>query len=461
MATQTETAQTAESLATALARAGSPVALLRDSAVRPHTFPVAPEFTNWRSEQRAWARSCALLDQSHHMTDLFLSGPGAFELLHGLAVNSFAGFGVNRAKQFVAVNPAGQLIGDAILFHLEDELFDLVGHPMVIDWVQFHLQRGGHRATAERDDNSAVRAAGPPRFYRYELQGPTAAAVLAQATAAPLPETKFFHMADFVIAGRPVRGLRHGMAGRPGFELFGPWDDGGAVLDALLAAGRDHDLLRVGAKAYSTANLESGWVPAPLPAVFGDDPLLREYRDWLPASAVGAIGGSMDSPDIADYCLTPYDIGYERNVRFDHDFVGRAALEELAARPPRAKVTLVWDADDVTAAMGSLLGEGPGAKYLDLPKIRYALHQEDKVLRGGEQVGISLDCGYLVNERSVVSLATVDREHAEPGTEVSVLWGEQPNSAKPQVEEHLVREIRATVAPAPLVQFARTGYRSG
>ncbi|GAA0681075.1 aminomethyltransferase family protein [Streptomyces malaysiensis subsp. malaysiensis] len=451
---------TSESLATAIARVGNPVDLLRNTAARAHTFPVAPEFTNWRSEQRAWAESCALLDQSHHMVDLFLQGPDALRLLSGLGVNTFNNFGVNKAKQFVAVNPDGQLIGDAILFHLEEELFDLVGHPMVLDWVLFHLDRGDYKVTAERDENSAVRTDGPPKFYRYELQGPTAAAVLEQATQQPLPETKFFTMADFTIAGNTVRGLRHGMAGQPGFELFGPWEEGEAVLAALLAAGKDHGLVRAGAKAYSTANLESGWVPAPIPAIFGDDPLLKEYREWLPASAIGAIGGSVDSDDIADYYLTPYDIGYDRTVKFDHDFIGRAALEELAKHPPRTKVTLVWNNDDVTAALGSLLGDGPGAKYFDLPKIRYALHQEDRVLVDGERIGISLDCGYIANERAMVSLATIAKEHAEPGTEVTVVWGEHPRSAKPQVEDHKQWEIRATVAPVPFVQFARTNYRS-
>ncbi|MEU1517557.1 aminomethyl transferase family protein [Streptomyces sp. NPDC005811] len=451
---------TFESLAAAIERVGNPVDLLRNSPARAHTFPVVPEFTNWRSEQRAWAESCALLDQSHHMVDLFLKGPDALTVLTGLGVNSFAGFGVGKAKQFVAVNPDGQLIGDAILFHLEEEVFDLVGHPMVIDWVLFHVERANYEVTAERDENSAVRTSGPPKFYRYELQGPKAAAVLQQATGRPLPETKFFNMADFSIASRTVRGLRHGMAGQPGFELFGPWEEGEAVLDALLAAGQDHGLVRAGAKAYSTANLESGWVPAPIPAIFDDAPLLNEYREWLPAVAIGAIGGSVDSSDISDYYLTPYDIGYDRNIKFDHEFVGRAALEELAKNPPRTKVTLVWNDDDVTAAMGSLLGDGPGAKYFDLPKIRYALHQEDQVLLNGEQIGISLDCGYIANERAMVSLATIAKEHAAPGTEVVVVWGEQPNSAKPQVEEHRLWEIRATVAPVPYVQFARTDYRS-
>ena len=451
---------TTTSLAAALDRAGSPVELLRNLAFPPSTFPVKPEFTNWRSEQRSWVETCALLDQSHHMTDLFLEGPDALRLLSDVGVNSFANFGVGKAKQFVAVNPDGYLIGDAILFHLEDELFDLVGHPMVIDWVTFHLERGDYQATAERDDNSAVRASGPPRLYRFELQGPTAAAIVEQVTHAPLPDVKFFNMAEFEIDGRRVRGLRHGMAGQPGFELFGPWKDGDAVLSALLDAGQEHGLVRVGAKAYSTANLESGWVPAPLPAIFSDDPLLREYREWLPIDRFGSIGGSLDSADIGDYYLTPYEIGYGKSVKFDHDFIGREALERMAGEPSRTKVTLEWNADDVTAAIGSLYRPGPGAKYIEMPKARYATHHEDKVVKDGRPVGVSLDCGYLANERVMVSLAVVDSELAEPGTEVTVVWGEKPVSAKPAVEEHEQVEIRATVAPVPYEAFARESYRA-
>jgi glycine cleavage system aminomethyltransferase T len=450
-----------ESLAAALARAGSPVELLRNLSFPPSTFPVRPEFTNWRSEQRSWVKTCALLDQSHHMTDLFVEGPDALRLFSDLGVNTFANFGAGRAKQFVAVNPDGQLMGDAILFHLEEELFDLVGHPMVLDWVTFNFERGDYEATLERDDNSAVRASGPPKLYRYELQGPTAAALIEEVTGAPLPDVKFFNMAEFTIAGRRVRGLRHGMAGQPGFELFGPWGDGETILDALLRAGGNHGLVRVGAKAYSTANLESGWVPAPMTALFSDHPLMTEYREWLPVTKVGSIGGSQDSADIDDYYLTPFDIGYGKTVRFDHDFIGRAALERLAEAPPRTKVTLVWNADDVAAAVASLYRPGPGAKYMDMPKARYATHHQDKVLADGRQVGVSMDCGYLANERVMVSLATLENAYAEPGTEVSVVWGEHPVSAKPAVEEHVQVEIRATVAPVPFVDFARENYRAG
>jgi hypothetical protein len=89
---------TPRSLESALQRAGGPVNLLRNSNVRAHTFPVAPEFTSWRSEQRAWREGCALLDQSHHMTDLYLRGPDALRLLADFGVNSFATFTSGRAR---------------------------------------------------------------------------------------------------------------------------------------------------------------------------------------------------------------------------------------------------------------------------------------------------------------------------------------------------------------------------
>jgi glycine cleavage system aminomethyltransferase T len=444
-----------ESLQQAIARVGGPIELLRDAKARPTVFPVAQEFSNWRSEQRSWRESCALLDQSHHMTDLFLSGPDALRLLQDLGVNSFATFGVNKAKQFVGVNHDGKVIGDAILFHLEDDLFDLVGHPMVLDWVQFNLETGQYRADVERDGNSIVRK-GDPKLYRYELQGPTAGAIVERLIGGALPEVKFFNMVDFTIAGTRVRALRHGMAGQPGFELFGPWAEGAAVRDALLQAGEGYGLTPVGAKGYSSANLESGWVPSPLPAIFSGEQM-QAYREWLPATSAGSLGGSFDSADIEDYYVTPYDLDYGRSVSFDHDFVGRDALQ--AMEPTRRKVTLVWNADDVAGAMRTLFEDGTPAKYIDLPKSRYALYQLDSVLQDGNRVGISMDCGYVVNEQVFASLATVDTEAVADGAEVEVVWGEQPNSTKPSVEPHRQVSIRATVAPAPLVQFARSAYR--
>jgi len=450
---------TDQSLEAAIRRAGGAVDFLRNAQARPHTFPVRPEFSNWRSEQISWRESCALLDQSHHMTDLFLRGPDALGLLERLAVNSFGTFSRGKAKQYVAVNPDGFIIGDAILFHLPDGSFDLVGHPMVLDWVQFHAITEGLDVELERDENSIVRTEGPPKQYRYELQGPTAAAIMEALIGRELPDVKFFNMASLEIAGLHVDALRHGMAGQPGFELFGPWDQGERIHAALLDAGQEHGLVEVGSRAYSTANLESGWVPAPFAAIFSGEQM-RAYREWLPAIDAGSLAGSHYSQDVEDYYLTPYELGYGKVIAFDHDFVGRDALEAVSGDPSREKVTLVWDRQDVADAFASNLGEGDAAKFIELPKARYGLYQVDTVLLDDEPIGVSHDCGYIYNERAFVSLASIDTTRAAIGSQVTVLWGESPNSSKPAVEPHTQVEMRATVAPCPLASVARSAYRS-
>src|SRR2546426_3392317 len=119
-----------ESLEEKLQTVGSPVEMLRHSQIGPYAFPVVrAEFTNWRDEQVAWRETAALFDQSHHMTDLYISGPDTIRLLSDLGVNTFSNAAVGKAKQFVCCNPRGHVIGDAILFFLEDDLVSLVGRP--------------------------------------------------------------------------------------------------------------------------------------------------------------------------------------------------------------------------------------------------------------------------------------------------------------------------------------------
>ena len=446
-----------------LLRAHRPVDMLRNSQIGPYAFPVVRhEFTNWRDEQRSWRHTCALFDQSHHMTDLYVDGPDALALLSSLGVNSFKGFKVDRAKQFIACNDDGFVIGDAILFYLDDNSFSLVGRPPVANWVEFNVRTGTFKVRAERDERSAVNQ-GRRKTYRFQVQGPNAARLMETVTGQPAPDIRFFQMGTFTIAGRRVRALRHGMVGQPGWELFGPWEDGDAVREAIVAAGQQYGIRQVGARTYPTSCLESGWIPSPLPAVYTGESL-KAYREWLkPTSyeAMASLGGSFVSQNIEDYYLTPWDLGYGPFVKFDHDFVGRAALEKMAAHPTRAKVTLVWNGHDVERALGSLFqSDDDVMKYIDLPLSNYATLPYDKVVAGTRTVGLSTYTGYNFNERAMLSQAILENEFSRPGTEVTVVWGEADGgTSKPTVERHRQAEIRATVYPAPISEVARVSYR--
>ena len=157
------------------------------------------------------------------MTDMYIKGPDALKLLSAVGVNSFENFAVDKAKQFVACNPDGYVIGDAILFFLDEELLNLVGRPSAHNWVQYHCETGGYDATLERDERAAVNPSNR-KVYRYQVQGPNALEVLEKLNGGPLPEIKFFNMGEITIAGRQVRALHHGMSGVPGLEVFGPWE---------------------------------------------------------------------------------------------------------------------------------------------------------------------------------------------------------------------------------------------
>jgi vanillate/3-O-methylgallate O-demethylase len=452
---------TSESLSQAIARAGSPVELLRNQAWPSITFPIAPEFTNWRDEQRAWSTTVALMDQSHHMTQLFLGGKDLIPSLMEISPNTFETFRPGIAKQLISVNKDGYVIGDGILFYNDEgrEGLVLIGHHILIDWVRFNLEKAeaaGKDVHHRLEANSVMRVESPT-YFRYQLQGPSANKVMEKVFGGPVPEVKFFHIADVTIGGKPVKALRHGMAGQPGFEFYGAWADNVVVLDALMEAGAEFDIRRVGAKAYSSSPLESGWVPTPFPAIFDED--MAEYREWLPAARAGSLSGSLYSKDVHDFYFSPYDLGLGRSVKFDHDFHGREALEKLAEAQTRRKVTLLWNAEDVGKVVQSQLEPGIPAKFLDFPKARYGFYQMDRVLFGGKDVGISTDAGYVSFDQLFMSLASIDI-NVPDGAEVEIVWGENPISKKPQVDaSHKQVNIRATVAPAPYHDYARTVYR--
>ncbi len=456
-----------DSLDDLLQRVGNPVTMLRDSLIGAYVYPVVPsEYTNWRDEQRAWRDSCVLFDQSHHMANLYVDGPDALKLVSHLGFNSFAKFPVDRAKQFVPCSYDGGVIGDGILFHLGANSLVFVGRAPAASWIEFHAATGGYDVQVRKDDRSPSNPRGRAvvrTCYRYQIQGPNAWQVIEKLHGGPVPEIRFFNMGAIDIGGRPVRALRHGMAGAPGLEVWGPYEEREDIKAAIVEAGRDFGLTEVGSRAYATNTLESGWIPSPLPAVYTGEKM-RAYRRWLPATSyegTGSLGGSFYSDSIEDYYVTPYEMGYGPFVKFDHDFIGRDALEKMSGQRPRKKVTFAWNSADVLTAFGSLFEPGDPYKYIDLPLSNYTSATYDRVHVGGKTVGLSMFSGYSFNERSMLSLGVVDPD-VNIGNEVTLVWGEEGGgSRKTTVERHRQIEIRAIVSPVPYSKVAREEYAAG
>jgi vanillate/3-O-methylgallate O-demethylase len=338
----------------------------------------------------------------------------------------------------------------------------------VASWLTYQAEKGGYNVEIENDPRSSSRPYGKPvtrRYWRFQIQGPNAWPIIEKLNGGPVEQLKFFRMADMSIAGQRVRTLRHGMAGEPGLEVWGPYESYDEIREAILEAGQEFGIEPVGARAYASNTLESGWIPSPLPAIYTGEEL-RGYREWLGADsyeATNSLAGSFVSDDIEDYYLNPWQLGYGAFVKFDHDFIGRDALEQIDAESQRRKVTLAWDGEDVVKIHASFYDlETDPYMFFDVPIANYGSSNFDSVVdRDGNVVGVSMFTGYSVNEKRALSLATID-PGVELGTELELVWGE-PNggSKKATVEPHRQINVRVVVSPAPYAVTARTTYAEG
>lgn len=447
-----------QSLQSALDAAESPVEMLRQAGGR-WVWPqeVAREYTNWMDELRATRETCVLADLSHHQMDQVIEGPDAFDLLKRLCTNSFDGFGEGKAKQAIMCAPDGNFIGDGVLQRLGADRLVMSGKVPAAHWLAYHADTGEYDVTQTIYPKSSKNP-DDPHFFTYQVQGPNALDLMQSLVDEDLTEIPFFNFDRVTIAGEEIRALRHGMAGEPGFELQGPYESGQIIKDIILEAGAEYGIKRLGTRAYEPLSVKLGWVTTHVPAIYTDG-RMREYREWLDADnyeGTYSIGGSYNSDEISDYYVTPLDIGYDHLVSFDHDFVGREALQSQAEDPERTRVTLVWDDEDAVKIFASLFqNETLPNKVFDIPRDRWGAHH-DKVTIQGETIGISKSFAYSYNDREMISICSIDTEHSEPGTEVTLVWGEKNGqSSNPTVEPHTQTELSATVAPSPYLDDSR------
>ncbi|HVQ65386.1 MAG TPA: aminomethyl transferase family protein [Terriglobia bacterium] len=456
-----------ENSLSALIRAhGNAVNLLRNSKIGMYVYPiVAAEFSNWRDEQAAWRNSAVLFDQTHHMDELTVEGPDAASFLDHIGINSFANFDLNRAKHFVPVTPAGHVVGDMIIFRERDDKFVLVGRAPTANWVRFQQAIGKYKVRLTHDPRSDSRPDGKAIYrthYRFQIQGPDANKIFEKIHGGTVPDVKFFHVDWINVGSRRVRALRHGMAGAPGLEIWGPYADKHYVQSTVLQAARDAgvDLRIVGSRAYSTNTLESGWIPSPLPGIYTGDGMLQDYRDWLGADsyeAVGSIGGSFASDNIADYYVNPFELGYGFYIGWKSDFIGKDALLKMKDGKNRKKVTFEWNRDDVLKVLASSFEEGTPYKWIDFPQPNYASTSADMLMLDKRMVGMSMFNGYSFNERCMLSLGVVD-ESVQIGDQLTLIWGEPKTTGKTSTETHRQAEIRVLVSPTPYAREARENY---
>ena len=355
---------------------------------------------------------------------------------------------------------------DMIIFRERLDKFILVGRAPTANWVKFQAAIGTWKVRLFHDPRSNSRPDGERvlrTHYRFQIQGPDAPAIFEKINGGPVADIPFFHVDWINVGSKKVQALRHGMAGAPGLEIWGPYDDKHYIQSTIQQAARDIgvDLVQVGSRAYSTNTLESGWIPSPLPGIYTGDGMMQEYRDWLGADsyeAAGSIGGSFVSKEISDYYVNPFELGYGFYIGWKKEnFIGKDALLKLKDAPNRQKVTFEWNREDVLKVIASGLEQGTPFKWIDFPQPNYASSSADMVMQGDKMVGMSMFNGYSYNERCFLSLGVVAAD-VNIGDVLTLKWGEPETTGKTSTEPHQQTEIRVRVSATPYAKDARENY---
>lgn len=392
------------------------------------------EYTDWIDESLSWKDALYIGDWSP-LAKMHVTGRDALKFFSGISVNSFAKFEIGQAKHVVFCNARGKIMGEGVLMRRGEEDFLFTSGPGVA-WADYQFRKGRHDALATQVG---------PRQFILQVQGPNALFVMEQATGESMRDIGFMRFRETQIGGKRFTALRQGMAGELGYELHGPIEHAHEIFNALMECGRNYGIRRLGGRTKMVNHVEACF-PTPsvdyVPAIFGaeEHEFATAYFSANAQANYRKTDGSFEYSDISALYRTPVELGWRKNVKLDHDFIGRAALEPEAAAPKRQMVTLVWNADDCAEVYASLFRKDAPYRYMEMPRNILGCVFADAVLKDGTLVGVSTSRCYSYFFREMLSLCVLDVACCTPGTTLHVLWG-RPGT--PQ------KAIRATVAPAP------------
>lgn len=390
-----------------------------------------PQYTNWVDESMSWKETCYIGDWSW-LPAIRFRGPDALRLFSDVSVNTMQNFQIGQSKHIIHCSRAGKIIEEGILSRFGDD--EVVAFSTL--WADYVLKRGKYRATSEKVD-----------WAKYHVQGPNALQLMERVAGESLRDIRFMRFRSVRIAGHQVTVLRQGMTGEIGFELQAPIEQGKEIWQAILSAGEDLGIRQLGGRALMLNHLEANYPTYTLdylPAVFDEEhadyhAVMSQYGDGF-FEQYCKIAGSFESDDISDWYRSPVELGWGNRIKFDHEFIGREALADELAHPKRTIVTLVWNTEDVVDTYASFYRPGSLTEFMEMPRESRGYLWTDKVLKDGDVVGASTSRGYSAYFRQMLSLCTIDLEHSNPGTEVTLVWG-SPGSTQ--------RNIRAVVQRAP------------
>lgn len=394
------------------------------------------EFTGPKDEFLA-SRRTAWLGVNLNNTPVYdVSGPDAAKALNWIFVNKdFSLMKPGDSKHGLICNEQGKLIADGVVMCREEGVYRTYWLAPVLEYF---INTSGLDVHGEYN----------PDEYFFQIDGPKSLEILEEATQTDLHDIKFGKNKKVKICGTDMIVHRLGMSGALAYEVHG------AAEDAEVAYNRIRDILEKydgrlqGTRNYSIINHTPAGYPNQLQhysyPLFNSGEGLAQFAAQK-CFAPPVVGSAASDPDIVT--VTPYDVGWNRCINWNHDFMGKEALLKVKETRPRTCVTLEWDADDVADTFASQFRGtdvepyDPIEKYTQLCDASTGFTiRGDLVQADGETIGVATGKTYAYYENRMISLAFIKTEYAKEGREVTVLWG---NPEGPQ------KEIRAKVARFP------------
>jgi glycine cleavage system T protein len=288
------------------------------------------------AEHLATREAAGLFDESS-FAKLEISGPDACAFLQRICAND-----VDRAVGAVVytqmLNRRGGIECDVTITRLDDDRFRIVtgtafgNHDLA--WIRKQL--GANDAVDVRDVTGAFACLG--------LWGPRARDVLAELTSADLSNDAFPYMTarELIVGAAPCLAVRVTYVGELGWELYPSTEFAASLWDALMEAGRPHDLVPAGYRAIDSLRMEKG------------------YRAW----------GSDVTPED-----TPLEAGLGFAVAWDEDFLGREALERQREKGIDRRLRCLTLADARATCLGNepVFADGRVVARVTSGAIGYAL----------------------------------------------------------------------------------------
>lgn len=404
------------------------------------------EGDGWKAESMSWKTSAYIASNLSAMPEITFAGPDAQELLSRVSINNVYKWPIGKSKHLVMPDQYGFIANHGLAVRDSEDRFRQMASG---SWPAYQAKALGLDVDISFRD-----------VFIYQVAGPSSLQILERVIGRELRDLAFLGITRVEIPGIDelfeIELSRIGMAQTLAYELRGALEHGPAVFDAVYQAGKEFGIKRLGWRTYVVNHTEGGFPQMGcnfFPSSNGDPGFAAdtEYGGGSaepldPSVAAGLFTGSIEPADVMARLRTPQDVNWAWMADFEHDFIGRDAVQAAAQNPTRTTVTLAWNREDILEVFASQFEDGEEYRIFEFPTTPAspAGGHADLVTVDGAAVGISSVAVYSYYYRRMLSQCTIDVAHAEVGTEVEIHWGDHGGR---------IKKIRATVERFPYLDL--------